>query len=106
MSLITLLFQVYDVRTFSLQRQIPEMFNHVVKSSSDKRVLITHHKHHSFLTEQSHKIQFIDSRDYSILTVIDTEGSVQSLTPAWDDSSLAVCEEDRMKPIGIKLYSF
>ena len=82
------ILKVLDIRTFRVVRKLPELEN--------KRLVFSNNSDVMFGFSLETRFQVHDSRDYSLITEVETAGYVQDLKPSWDDFSLAVVESEWM----------
>jgi len=81
---------VWDIRTFHLLRTVPQLDQCLSVFNSGGEVIFVKKRF-------STGFQTLDSSDHNVIATFDTENFVSGLSSSWNDSYLAVNEEDTVR---------
>ena len=94
------LTQVWDIRTFHLLRQVPQLDQTTVIFNHDGEVMYAVNLDQEVDDDTKFETAFktFDARDYSLIATIETKKSVLGVCPSWDDCNVAVIEQVTSTP--------
>ena len=93
------LTQVWDIRTFHLLRQVPQLDQTTVVFTHDGEVMYAVNLDQEVDDDTKFETAFktFDASDYSLIATIETKKSVLGVCPSWDDCNVAVIEQVNSK---------
>ena len=91
--------QVWDIRTFHLLRQVPQLDQTTVVFTNDGEVMYAVNLDQEVDDDTKFETAFktFDASDYSLIATIETKKSVLGVCPSWDDCNVAVIEQVNSK---------
>ena len=97
------LAQVWDIRTFHLLRQVPQLDQTTVVFTHDGEVMYAVNLDQEVDDDTKFETAFktFDASDYSLIATIETKKSVLGVCPSWDDCNVAVIEQVNKHQLGL-----